>query len=267
MLRSRRPTTVQPKRSTPPGSRIYAVGDVHGRLDLLDALLEAILAESRGRSPRPVLIMLGDYVDRGPSSRGVIQRLVELERSPALETQFIRGNHDYEMARFSVDPAAGPMWCRHGGTETLRSYGLSPPPPIDDAESWRRVQQDFHNAVPGQHLLFLERLKAYVEYGDFFFTHAGVRPGVELEDQNDNDLMWIRQEFLKDDTLLGKTIVHGHTPEQDAVVSLRRIGLDTGAYATGKLTAVVLEGLQTRLMQTSAFRGNLTVQHLACTVN
>ena len=249
-------------RAAPDGNRLYAIGDVHGRLDALDILLEAIRADALQGDLHPVLVMLGDYVDRGPASRGVIERLIELERDPMLETRFIRGNHDDTMMRFTAEPSIGVSWCGFGGVETLQSYGVTAPLTSDDTEAWAAAQTAFAAALPADHLRFLRALEPYVEYGDYFFTHAGVRPGVELDDQDGHDLMWIREEFLRGSATFSKTIVHGHTPEEDAFVSDRRIGVDTGAYATGRLTAVVLEGVERRLIQAQVSGGRTAVDHV-----
>ena len=258
-LQRNRPPLV---RSAPEGCRLYAVGDVHGRLDALDALIAALWDDMAQDDLYPVLILLGDYVDRGPASRAVLDRLLELEREAGLEAAFIRGNHDDAMMRFAGDPSAGPGWCGFGGGETLRHYGVAAPLPGDDPEAWSVAQEAFAAALPPDHLRFLRSLQPYVQYGDYFFTHAGARPGVELEDQDPHDLMWIRDEFLRSSTIFSKTVVHGHTAEQDAFVSDRRIGVDTGAYATGKLTAVVLEGRDRRLIQAQVSAGRTTVEHV-----
>ena len=259
-LQRKRPAAV---RAAPEGYRLYAVGDVHGRLDALDALLDALRADMVRDNLHPVLIMLGDYVDRGPASRAVIGRLLDLERDSDLETAFIRGNHDETMMRFASEPSVGSSWCGFGGGETLQSYGVAATLLGDDPEAWSATQQAFAAALPPDHLRFLRSLQPYVTYGDYFFTHAGVRPGVELEEQDPHDLMWIREEFLRGSATFSKTVVHGHTPEEDAFVSDRRIGVDTGAYATGKLTAVVLEGADRRLIQAQVSGSRTAVEHVS----
>jgi serine/threonine protein phosphatase 1 len=237
------------------------VGDVHGRLDALDALVGAIRRDAR-TAAHAVLVMLGDYVDRGPASRQVIERLVELGRDPHLQTRFVRGNHDDTMLNFLADPAVGPSWCGFGGVETLRSYGVTAPPERDDAQGWADVSAAFRAAIPDAHVRFLQALEPWVEYGDYFFTHAGVRPGVALAEQDPNDLMWIRETFLRSSAVFSKTIVHGHTPEPDAFISDRRIGVDTGAFATGRLTAVALEGAGRRLIQVRVRGADIFVEHI-----
>ena len=248
-------------RAAPEGLRIYAIGDVHGRLDALDVLIEAIQEEADGGCRR-VLIMLGDYVDRGPASRGVLEKLIALEREPAIETRFVRGNHDDTMLRFLDEPSLGPSWCSFGGAEALLSYGVAAPFTNDDPQAWEATREAFAAAIPATHVRFLQALEPCVDYGDYFFTHAGVRPGVELSDQDPYDLMWIRDDFLRGSATFSKTIVHGHTPETDAFVSDRRIGVDTGAYATGRLTAIVLEGLERRLIQAQVSAGRTAVDHI-----
>jgi serine/threonine protein phosphatase 1 len=248
-------------RAAPEGFRLYAVGDVHGRLDALNALVAAIHEDTK-TAEHPVLIMLGDYVDRGPASRQVIERLIELESDPHLETRFIRGNHDETMLRFVTEPTVGTSWCSFGGAETLQSYGVQAPTMGDDTEAWEAASAAFAAAIPSGHVRFLQALEPSVEYGDYFFTHAGVRPGVDLSDQDLHDLMWIRDDFLRGSAAFSKTIVHGHTPEPDAFVSDRRIGVDTGAYATGRLTAVVLEGVGRRLIQAQVSGPRVSVDHI-----
>lgn len=248
-------------RTAPEGLRLYAVGDVHGRLDALELLVNAILDEpADGLSP--VLIMLGDYVDRGPASRQVIDRLINLEADAALATRFIRGNHEETMLSFLGEPSLGATWCGFGGVETLLSYGVVAPLMSDPSEAWEAARDTFAAAIPASHVRFLRALEPAVEYGDYFFTHAGVRPGVELEDQDPHDLMWIRDDFLRGSATFSKAIVHGHTPEADAFVSDRRIGVDTGAYATGRLSAIVLEGLERRLIQAQVSGGRTSVDHI-----
>ncbi len=248
-------------RATPEGLRIYAVGDVHGRIDALDLLVGAIRAEPT-HGLRPVLVMLGDYVDRGPASREVLDRLIALEGDSAIETRFIRGNHEETMLSFLSEPSLGATWCSFGGDETLMSYGVVAPLLSDAPEAWEEARGAFAALIPAAHVRFLQALEPAVEYGDYFFTHAGARPGVELDEQDPHDLMWIRDDFLRGSATFSKAIVHGHTPEADAFVSDRRIGVDTGAYATGRLTAIVLEGSERRLIQAQVAGGRSTVDHI-----
>lgn len=238
--------------SVPDGVVGFAIGDIHGRADLLPPLLERILSECAApESRRIVVICLGDYVDRGPASRHVIDSLIEWRRLREVESEFIRGNHDQTFLEFLSNPAVGVDWCAFGGRETMTSYGVEPPPHGRAApEAWEAVRQALVSAVPEAHVAFLRNLRSAFELGDYFFAHAGARPGVPLQDQVDEDLLWIRQPFLDDRRRFSKVVVHGHTPTDDVYVDDRRIGLDTGAYATGVLTALRLEGQNRRLVQT-----------------
>lgn len=250
-LFARRSTPAAPAASTG-GALIYAVGDVHGRLDLLGALLvkigEDVLAQAPDRQPS--LIFLGDYVDRGPSSRGVIDRLIQLQGEAAFDVRALKGNHEEQMLLFLNDAKAGPAWAEFGGAQTMVSYGVTPPQSRTDAEAWEDARRAFAEAVPQAHLDFLSRLELAVVCGDYLFVHAGVRPGVPLEQQSERDLMWIRDEFLSSDRHHGKVVVHGHTPADAPFLGHNRIGIDTGAYATGTLTAVRLQHEERFMLQT-----------------
>lgn len=236
---------------TPDGTCVWVIGDVHGRADLLDPLLSHIGDDLRaGTEGRRVLVMLGDYVDRGVGSRQVVDRLVALKDWQGVEVRFLRGNHDDWMLRFLDDPGLGLAWGEHGGRETLWSYGVEPPRPGAGVEDWRKAAEALAQAMPASHRLFLEDLELSVEIGDYFFAHAGARPGVPLDDQSAEDLMWIRAEFLGSPAPFEKMIVHGHTPEEAVHADHRRIGVDTGAYATSILTGLRLEGADRQLAQT-----------------
>ncbi|MCR5876529.1 serine/threonine protein phosphatase [Phenylobacterium sp. J426] len=239
--------------------RLIAVGDIHGRNDLLRPLLDVIGELVRG-SRRSAVVFLGDYVDRGPDSRGVIDSLLAFRRVAGCEVRFLRGNHDDTVLNFLADPAAGPTWIDYGGGATLESYGAPLPSARGDEAGWAATRAAFAELLPGEHRAFFEELEYCAEYGDYFFAHAGARPGVPLEDQSAQDLMWIRDSFLRAKFVWPKTIVHGHTPEEKAVVSHRRIGLDTGAYATGRLTAAVIEDDGCRLWQAVAAQGRVEIE-------
>lgn len=231
--------------------RIYAVGDVHGRLDLLDALA-ARLAEDRRGLARAALVFLGDLVDRGPASAGVIDRVVELSRDPAWDVTVLKGNHEEALLLFLEDPGFGPTWAEHGGAATLAAYGVRPPAARTDAAGWIAARDAFAAALPAEHLDLLRGLRLWAEHGDYLFVHAGVRPGVPLERQDPRDLLWIRGEFLGADRACERVVVHGHTPAEAAWLGRWRIGLDTGAYATGRLTAVRLDGTEQTLIEVRA---------------
>ena len=225
--------------------RIYAVGDVHGRADLLDVLMEKIIRDASLASATQSLVFVGDYIDRGSNSRGVIERL--LDPPEGFETHYLRGNHDQALLDFLEDPASYRRWRRFGADETLLSYGVEPPAQDETAVFAR---DELAEKLPATHLRFLQDLQPFVQIGSYHFVHAGVRPGLSLEDQSLEDMMWIREEFLDCEDDFGKVIVHGHTPGERPVCRSNRIGIDTGAFATNCLTAVVLDGVGARFLNT-----------------
>jgi len=242
---------------TPPttGSRlVYAVGDIHGHTDALRPLLRELaddLARSRP-AERPLLVFLGDYVDRGPDSRGVIDTILALEADGPFEVVCLKGNHEDALLRVLADADFGPNWIGNWGQATLRSYGVAVPPFGQEAAETARVQAELAAALPRRHQDFLRRCVMSLTVGDYLFVHAGVRPGVALEAQEDRDLMWIRYDFLESDEDFGKVVVHGHTPSDRPERKANRIGIDTGVYYSGVLTAVRLEGADQRFIQASA---------------
>ncbi|MGQ0741100.1 MAG: metallophosphoesterase family protein [Alphaproteobacteria bacterium] len=238
---SRRPPAV------PPETRVYAVGDIHGCSGLLERLLEMIAHDTHGFGGQAHLVFLGDYIDRGPDSKGVVERLIR--PIPGFACHFVRGNHDQALIDFLNDAAFYSVWRKYGGTETLLSYGVSPPRFETEAALWKS-HRDFANALSEHHRNFFRSLSPSVTIGDYFFTHAGVRPGVALEHQELNDLMWIREPFLSADDDFGKVVVHGHEPALQPVRRKNRIGIDTGAYATGRLSVAVLQGQDCRFFAT-----------------
>lgn len=227
-----------PEARTPPGLRIYAIGDIHGHLALIEEM-HARIARDRARRPAQdwCVIHVGDYVDRGPESRGVIAYLIRMAEDPRF--RFLAGNHD----RFMRDALTGPAamlgrWTSDnlGGAATLRSYGVDPGAPPAE------MQEAFIRAVPATHRAFVSDLEVMIRLGDYAFAHAGVRPGVALGNQDEEDLIWIREPFLRSDEDLGAVVVHGHTPASAVEVRRNRIGIDTGAAYGGPLSCVVLEG-------------------------
>lgn len=240
----------RPQYALPPGTRVYAVGDIHGRADLL-ARLHALIRRDAAASAaeRNVLIHVGDYVDRGLQSRQVLEMLAG-DAMPGFERVDLIGNHDAWMLRFLDDPAIAPAWLANGGLETLLSYGVGRAADAAPDERHARMSRDLAAALPAAHLDFLRNLQRTHREGDYVFVHAGIRPGVALDDQEPDDLLWIREPFLDDDRDHGLVVVHGHTIAERPEVFDNRIGIDTGAFATGRLTCLVLEGADHRFLQT-----------------
>jgi serine/threonine protein phosphatase 1 len=239
----------------PSGRRLYAIGDIHGRLDLLDRLLAKIRQDIAAHgSRRPLFVFVGDYIDRGSHSRETIDRLIEHGRD--VECVFLKGNHEQVAIRCLREPALFERWMRLGGLETLLSYGVTPsgvtPSPVAAAAAKQIVelQACFHAALPREHLEFFRHLKPSFMSGDFFFAHAGVKPRVALARQAENDLLWIRDEFLGADEDFGKIVVHGHTPNHEVDVRFNRINIDTGAFATGRLSCLVIDDATFSLIDT-----------------
>ena len=237
--------------AAPAGRRAYAVGDIHGRLDLLDDLLQRIEADNASRSrARVTIIFLGDVIDRGRQSAQVVERLRRY-RPRFAKTVFIMGNHEEVLLRILAgETAILPDWLRFGGADCLRSYGIDP----SQLESRSRASalKILRQEIPREHVNFLSSFADTASFGRYLFVHAGIRPGVPLSHQQPQDLRWIRLPFLDDETDHGRTIVHGHTITDEVAVRSNRIGLDTGAYRTGVLTALGVEGDDRWYLQTSA---------------
>lgn len=240
MFSTLRSSSSTPKPKLPAGVRIYAISDIHGCADLLEQMLRVIDADvARSEPHRAIEVFLGDYIDRGPDSRSTLDLLIE--RSRHRNTIFLRGNHEAFLTEVFQDPSRIADWLRVGGLQTMMSYGLSPSLTPDYEEQVALVKE-LIMAMPRQHRAFLERLRLTYTCGDFFFVHAGVRPGVPLAKQEEADLLWIREEFLESQKDFGKYIVHGHTPVRSAEVLANRANIDTGAYATGNLTLLSIQG-------------------------
>lgn len=249
--RFKRPVERRP--ATPAGALIYAVGDIHGRLDLLQLLTDAILEDATKAAPaqKPQIIFVGDYVDRGPESAGVIDHVLALRARDDLVVHTLKGNHEQTMLDFLKDARIGPSWSEYGGRDTLMSYGVKPPQLRSEGDPWEAVRDAFAEALPPAHLRFLQGLELYATAGDYLFVHAGLRPGVPLSAQTEQDLLWIRREFLESPKPFEKMVVYGHTPEREAVIASNRIGIDTGAFVTDVLTALRLSGESQTLLQTT----------------
>ena len=226
--------------------RIYAIGDIHGCRDLLDRMIEAIRGDLAAHPVDHALtVTLGDYVDRGPDSRGVVERLA----GNPFPTEYValKGNHEEMLAAFLRDPSAGGDWSRNGGLETLHSYGIDVGPMMR-GRACGAVAALFEKALPPAHRAFFASLRVCLSLGRYFFCHAGVRPGVAFAQQREHDLLWIRDPFLRDRTGFGKIVVHGHTPSLLPEIRPNRINVDTGAFITGRLTCAVLEAEQPRFL-------------------
>jgi serine/threonine protein phosphatase 1 len=232
--------------SAPEGMRLYAIGDIHGRADLLQLIHDRIDDEiARDRPDDWRVIHLGDYVDRGDDSRGVIdflmRRMEEDDRHIAL-----MGNHDERFTMFLRDVTEWPNFRSFGGLETARSYGVD----FAARNNIHAGHGALSVAVPPAHVDFLDSLPYSADFGDFFFCHAGIRPGIPLDRQTREDLVWIRDTFHRHPGLHPKVIVHGHTPVLKAEILPNRVNLDTLAYSSGRLTALVVDGREKRLIAT-----------------
>jgi serine/threonine protein phosphatase 1 len=233
------------------GARAYAVGDIHGRLDLLDILLARIEADIAARPPaKNWVVFLGDYVDRGPDSAGVIERLRTWQPAGARPV-FLAGNHEEVLLSILAgDGAILSNWLKFGGAECAASYGVDP-------DLLRRVEEDeavalLRAKMPRAHRAFLEDLHDTFRFGDYLFVHAGIRPGVAIEEQAREDLRWIREPFLSETQEHGCVVVHGHTISRNVDERANRIGIDTGAYRSGILTALAVEDERRWYVTTSA---------------
>lgn len=252
----RREEAPRPAARVPEGVRVYAIGDIHGRLDLLSALRAKIVDHGHDFPGRRAIIYLGDYIDRGLDSRGVIE-LLSTEPMEGFEQVFLRGNHDDWLLHFLQDSAQGTGWLLNGGDATLYSYGVR----SDDGESkssrmseehLRQAQTQLRAAMPAHHVKYFNALELSHVEGGYFFVHAGVRPGRALEEQSPDDLIWIREDFLGSSADFGKVVVHGHSISYEPEMRPNRIGVDTGAYFSGALTSLVLEGEHRTLLQTGS---------------
>jgi serine/threonine protein phosphatase 1 len=237
-----------PPGSMPEGLRLYAIGDVHGQMPLLLHMHEAILEDAKKfRGEQLKIVYLGDYIDRGSRSRDVLE-LLSGKPLPRFERIFLRGNHEHMLLTTYYDDNAAPGWLFNGGEATLRSYGIYPDFGLTAIQCMPDMLAQLRQALPERHLKFIKQLKLWHREGGFLFTHAGIKPGVPLEDQSTQDMMWIREDFLECEEHYPFVVVHGHTPREEPEFMPNRIGIDTGAFSTGRLTALVLEGTSRRLL-------------------
>jgi len=233
---------------TTSGFRLYVIGDIHGRLDLLERMIELVNADIGAHDGGEALIVtVGDYIDRGPKSREVLDLL--LKNPFAGKYVALKGNHEALLQTFLADPTIGADWWRLGGAATLRSFGI-------EIKRWmtrRRYAQaaeQLRKALTDQQMDFLNELKTSLVVGKFFLCHAGIRPGVPLDSQDDDDLLWIRNDFLISQIDFGKIVIHGHTPTQHPQILANRINIDTGAFFSGRLTCIVVEDSHHRFIST-----------------
>lgn len=235
--------------TVPDGMRIYAIGDIHGRVDLLDRLHGMMDADFCEHIPSEVhVIYLGDYIDRGPESAAVLERLATGHKD-LVKVTLLRGNHEELLLRFLKDHSVGPGWLELGGLDTLNSYGIDAIATVRKT-GYAGLSQKLRETLPAHHLALLEQMQCSTTIGDYFFCHAGVRPGVPLELQRDEDLTWIRTPFLETSRSFGRIVVHGHSPTDEPDFRHNRINIDTRAYVTGRLTCLVLEGNTRRILST-----------------
>ena len=247
LFSSRQKQTRRPAEA-PSGCRLYVVGDIHGRLDLLLRLHDRICEDAqKAPAGERRVIFLGDYIDRGPSSRDVLEFLIKA-RAGRLPATHLLGNHEAMLLQFLEDRSVGAEWLAYGGRATLMSYGIDLKGEGTADQKLALAQRALNENLPARHKEFLQGLPTHATWGDYYFVHAGVRPGIPLEEQADSDLIWIRDEFLASQDFHGKIVVHGHSYQTEPEVRANRIGIDTGAYATGRLTCVVLEGQSLRFL-------------------
>lgn len=233
----------------PDGLRVYAIGDIHGSADLLDQMLAAITQDCETLTDgRARLVFLGDYIDRGPDSPGVLDRLIALKAS-GVPSIYLKGNHEDELLGFLDNPSDHVHWLEWGGEETLENYGVRAGAARDVVD----IAADLRAAIPPAHVNFLNALEIRHEVGDYLFVHAGIKPGVPIDEQTDYDQMWIRGEFhrTEPEQRPDKVIIHGHQSAKKVVDKGWRVCVDTGAVWNGTLTAIVLEGTQKRFLPVS----------------
>ncbi len=243
--------------AVPERSRYYVIGDVHGRRDLFEALIEAVERDDRARGPaRTTIVLLGDLVDRGPDSAGVVERAMRWQQ--AREVVLLAGNHEEMFLQSFEDTGVLRHFLRHGGRQTVLSYGV--PREDYDQASYEELQELMRAAVPAAHLAFLSAARDHLVAGDYLFVHAGIAPGVPIDQQERHHLRWIREPFLEHAAPHPHMVVHGHTITDAVDARANRIGIDTGAYRTGRLTALVLEGTERRYLQTAETGAGVVVE-------
>lgn len=256
-----RPKPALPRAAVPPGERFYVIGDVHGRRDLFEALVEAVDADDRvAGAAQTTVVLLGDLVDRGPDSAGVVDLAMQWRSRRRVE--LLAGNHEEMFLDAFEDEGVLRHFLRHGGRRTVLSYGV--PPEQYEKASLAELQAIMARAVPHAHRGFLAAARDHLIAGDYLFVHAGITPGVPLEEQKPHHLRWIREPFLDHDAPHEFFVVHGHTITEDIDTRSNRLGIDTGAYRTGRLTALVLEGESRRLLQAVETDEGIVIEKRDC---
>lgn len=241
----------------PEGERYYVIGDIHGRLDLFEALIEAIEADDAALGvASTTVILLGDLIDRGPESAGVIERARDWGETR--KVRYLAGNHEEMFLESFNDKEMLRHFVKHGGRETILSYGIKRK--RYNELTIKELQAELVNIVPAAHRRFLESFEDMIVAGDYVFVHAGLNPKRSLEDQKRGDLLWIRERFLKHTEPFSHVVVHGHTIFEGIERTDHRIGIDTGAFRTGRLSALVLEGDTRRTIQAVEIDGNVRVE-------
>ena len=242
----------------PKGERVYAVGDVHGRFDLLSVLARKIDEDdASAKFANSTVVFLGDLIDRGPDSRSIIDFVMNWGAQRKVRT--LMGNHEEMFLDSFLDLGVLSNFLRYGGSETLQSYGIATD--LAGNLTLADIQQAMHKKVPRKHRSFVGSFESRVAIGDYLFVHAGIEPGKPVEEQDDKALRWIREPFLSHEAQHSHVVVHGHTIRKQADERPNRIGIDTGAYCFGRLTAIVLEGTDRRFIQARENSGTITVSH------
>lgn len=244
-LRGRTPERPAPR--YPQGQRAYAIGDVHGRDDLLETLLEKIIEDAADSDARVQLVYLGDYIDRGAQSRAVVDRILDT-RPEGFDFVFLKGNHEQALLDFLEYPLETAAWLGFGGRETLASYGIEASL-APTAEELRALARALDERLPDRHRQFFLQGRSHWRSGDYYFVHAGIRPETPLDRQHIEDQLWIRGEFTESSADHGVVVVHGHVISRTPEFRFNRIGIDTGAFHSGVLTALVLEDASQRVIQ------------------
>ncbi len=230
----------------------YAVGDIHGYDDLFERMIARIRIDAESLNETPRIVLLGDYVDRGPASRQVIERIERLQAAPWCDVIALKGNHEAALLRFLAEPEFGEVWREWGGGATCASYDVTMPYMANSLDIWDEVRDAFSRAVPVAHKALLARMPVSFQAGDYLFVHAGVNPDEPLGAQGGETFMYIRGRFLRAQKACDYVVVHGHTPMEAPENLDWRISIDTGVYFTGVLTAVRLRGDERTLLQVQA---------------